>query len=98
MALREHFTHSVFNPDGKWRELKEVIRMPFGRERRNKLLVFLENGYMFLVNCKHNIQIKNDPDLKRLIKQNKIRLCNMLDSRRCSKQFIRINKELSNEQ
>lgn len=53
-----------------------LISTPFGKERRKIIMDFLNNNFGGMsVNSKHHLQVKKDPDLKRLIKKGKIALC-----------------------
>ena len=48
--------------------------MSFGKERRAHILKsfdLTENAALY-VNCRHRPQLKNDPDLRKLIKQKKL--------------------------
>lgn len=93
MAMREEFNCSYGVPDSGHGDFQEAMIMSYGKERRAKILESLSKGFMFLVNCKHRPQMKRDPDLKRLVKQKKIKLCNVGNggpySRKCIKQFIK---------
>lgn len=94
MAMREEFNVGYGEPDNGMSEFQEAMMMPYGKERRAKVLESLsKKKFMFLVNCKYRPQMKEDTDLKRLIKQKKVKLCNVGNggaySRRCIKQFIR---------
>lgn len=53
----------------------QLISTSFGSKRREMIMNFLsdkENGWM--INRSNTPQFKNDPDLKKLVKQGKIRL------------------------
>ena len=50
-----------------------VISNPYGAQRRKNMLRVLASEDM-PVNCKYCIQVKNDPDLKRLIKEGLVKI------------------------
>lgn len=79
----------------KFKLLKEVIHdMDYGSKRRKLILELLSTGIEFQVNGMHCIQIKNDPDIKKLIKSGKIEMFNTPSynwgSSKCKHTYIRI--------
>lgn len=54
-----------------WR--MHVVSNPYGAQRRENMLRVLTSEDM-PVNCKYCVQVKNDPDLKRLIKDGKVKI------------------------
>lgn len=94
MALREEYSANYDRAaDEGVIEFQEAMGMSYGKDRRKKILESLEKGFMFMVNCKHRPQMKDDADLRRLVKQGKVKLCNYVDSRKCTKQFIKLSEE-----
>lgn len=66
----------VLKPEYKF--LKDAIfEMPYGGKRRKVILDMLRDGVEFKVNGMHDIQTKNDPDIKRLLKDCKIEMFNV---------------------
>lgn len=64
------------NRIGGW---KDIV---YGKDRRNKILALMKEGMQITVNRSHCIPLNKDPDLLRLLKQNKIvrtryQLCNV---------------------
>ncbi len=64
------------NPTQLLRKYWQLREMSYGKERRALILEVLKSGFSFAVNRKYCLQTKKDPDLKRLIKQGKIKLVN----------------------
>lgn len=50
-----------------------VVSNPYGAQRKQNMLRVLATHDM-PVNCKYCVQVKNDPDLKRLIKDGKVKI------------------------
>lgn len=56
-----------------------VVEQPYGRTRRDNIMELIDLGiqlgimYKLPINCKNFPQLKNDPDLKKLIKQGKLK-------------------------
>ena len=56
-------------------QLSSLEKLPFGKERRRYIMDAFEsnaNSY-FAVNCEFRPQLKADPDLRKLIKQGKLK-------------------------
>lgn len=51
-----------------------IYNMSYGKERRQVILSTLSSGLYLRVNGMHQIQVKDDPDLKYLIKKKKVEL------------------------
>lgn len=60
------------------KKLRDIQNMPFGKERRTQLLLWLQTqteerswhiAYGFMVNRKHQLIVNKDPDLQYLIKK-----------------------------
>ena len=60
------------------KKLRDIQNMPFGKERRTQLLLWLQTqtkemswhiAYGFIVNRKHQLIVNKDPDLQYLIKK-----------------------------
>lgn len=61
-----------------YKSFREIQNMPFGKERRTQLLLWTQTQtkemswhipYGFIVNRKHQLIVKRDPDLQYLIKK-----------------------------
>lgn len=53
----------------------QLISTPFGKVRRKMILDFMsDKNDGWLINKSNNPQFKKDPDLKRLVKQGKLKL------------------------
>lgn len=56
-----------------------VVDQPYGKERRANIMELIEFGIQqgitnkLPINCKNAPQLKNDPDLKKLMKQGKLK-------------------------
>lgn len=60
------------------KRFREIQNMPFGKERRTQLLLWIQTqteemswhiAYGFIVNRKHQLIVSRDPDLQYLIKK-----------------------------
>ena len=60
------------------KKFREIQNMPFGKERRGQLLLWLQTqteemswhiAYGFIVNSRHQLIVNRDPDLQYLIKK-----------------------------
>lgn len=73
LLLRWHqsIRHRGSSPSFIVKLLAHLSDMPYGKDRRKLIKeYFLENPtYEAMVDCEHCQQVKNDPDLKKLIKQ-----------------------------
>lgn len=59
-------------------EFNNTVRFAsYGSARRTKLMELLERGLEFPVNCKHCPSLNKDPDLQKLLKEDKIELFNV---------------------
>lgn len=56
-------------------EILYVMSMPYGKIRRTRLLSYITTceSKCLYVNCKYQLQIKQDPDLRYLIKKGKLK-------------------------
>lgn len=54
----------------------KIRDMPFGSERRRAIIELLKTGYLIPVNGIGQIQLKCDPDLRKLLKDGKIEMYN----------------------
>lgn len=70
------------------KSFREIQNMPFGKERRTQLLLWLQTqtkemcwhiSYGFIVNRKHQLIIKKDADLQYLIKKGVLIQINQID-------------------
>lgn len=66
----------VMKPEYKYIK-NAIFEMPYGAKRRKIILDMLREGVEFKVNGMHDIQTKNDPDIKRLLKCKKIEMFNV---------------------
>lgn len=67
------------NPTPLLKKYWQIRDMPYGKERRALILEVLKEGFSFSVNRKRCLQTKRDPDLKRLLKKDKIKMVNSPD-------------------
>lgn len=80
----------------EYKELRDIIRNDsYGGKRRQKIYEFLKNGLEIQVNGLHCVQTKNDPDILRLLKEDKIEMFTEVVSffaqrTRCKHTFLRI--------
>lgn len=59
----------------EYEEMRHLIyNTPYGGFRRGQILGLLKRGVEISVNGMHEVQTKNDPDLKRLLKEGKIEM------------------------
>lgn len=74
----------------------EVRKMSYGMKRRALLMKLFKAGVEFYVNCNHCIQLKDDKDLQKLIKQGKIEMVNEVITRyntfSIKHSFVRLKK------
>ena len=85
------------------KKFREIQNMPFGKERRAQLLMWLQTqteetswhiAYGFIVNRKHQLIIKKDADLQYLIKKgvliqiNKLSTLSLGNMRRTSYNYL----------
>lgn len=76
--------------------------MPYGSERRKMILAHLErikddDHYYMTINRKYCPILKRDKDLQRLLKQGKVRMIKVRESKKTTYSALVINKEPSNE-
>lgn len=71
VASERHYNDGICKADMIKRSMdQEVLRkMNYGAERRSKLIGVLLRKDGILVNHKHGIQLKYDPDLQKMLKQ-----------------------------
>lgn len=73
--------------------------MPYGKERREAILAHLrairnESHDYIVINKKYCLILKKDPDLKRLIKQGKLKMDKItFGGNRCTYSVLRLNDE-----
>ena len=69
------------------KRFREMQNMPFGKERRGQLLLWLQTQtdkiywhtpYGFIVNSRHQLIVNRDPDLQYLIKKGILKYRNLL--------------------
>lgn len=81
----------------KSKRFREVEVMPFGKERRTQLLLWLQTQteemnwhtpYGFMVNRKHQLIVKKDKDLQYLIKKGILIQINKLSTSRTSYNYL----------
>lgn len=80
----------------EYKELRDVVHNDsYGGMRRKKIYEYLKKGLEIQVNGLHCIQTKNDPDILRLLKEDKIEMFNVPISfygnkLKCKHTFLRI--------
>lgn len=86
MALRRQKTYNPYTSSSSKYQGNVVIKeqysilrvlvheVSYGGFRRKKILELLKSGIEYPVNGEHGIQVKKDPDLKRLLKEDKIEM------------------------
>jgi hypothetical protein len=79
------------------KRFREIQNMPFGKERRTQLLLWLQTQteemswhipYGFIVNRKHQLIVNRDPDLQHLIKKGILIQINKLWTSRTSYNYL----------
>ncbi|QEG08934.1 hypothetical protein [Aeromonas phage 4L372XY] len=85
------------------KSFREIQNMPFGKERRTQLLLWIQTQteemswyvpYGFIVNRKHQLIVNRDPDLQYLIKKgvlvqiNKLWTLSLGNTRRTSYNYL----------
>ncbi|WOL22704.1 hypothetical protein [Escherichia phage vB_EcoM_JNE01] len=71
--------------------LREVLlNESYGSNRRNKILDLLRSGIEIAVNRKYSVQTKDDPDIKKLIKDGKIEMFNVATGPKSKCTYLRI--------
>lgn len=79
------------------KRFREIQNMPFGKERRAQLLLWLQTqteemcwhiSYGFIVNRKHQLIVSRDPDLQYLIKKGTLIQINKLSTSRTSYNYL----------
>ena len=88
---RGTFIHNSCN------KFREIQNMPFGKERRTQLLLWLQTqteemswhiAYGFMVNRKHQLIVNRDPDLQYLIKKGVLIQINKLSTSNTSYNYL----------
>lgn len=79
------------------KSFREIQNIPFGKERRTQLLLWLQTQtkemswhipYGFIVNRKHQLIVNRDPDLQYLIKKGVLIQINKLSTSRTSYNYL----------
>lgn len=79
------------------KKFREIEVMPFGKERRTQLLLWLQTQtkeiswhipYGFIVNKRHQLIVNKDPDLQYLIKKGVLVQINKLSTSRTSYNYL----------
>ena len=79
------------------KKFREIQNMPFGKERREQLLLWLQTqteemswhiAYGFMVNRKHQLIVSRDPDLHYLIKKGILIQINKLSTSNTSYNYL----------
>lgn len=78
-------------PSASLEQYWEIRKLPFGSARRQAIVQLLETGYLIPVNGMGLIQLKNDPDLQKLLKEEKIEMYNERSSGHFKRTIVRYN-------
>ena len=79
----------IFLPNTSLKQFWEIRKLPFGSARRQAILRLLETGFLIPVNGMGCLQMKTDPDLRKLLKEDKIELYNERSSTKFKRTIIR---------
>lgn len=86
---------TIFDGLGRYRYFNFTL-MPYGSARRRMIEQYLlsaepEKAYL-PINKKYCLILKTDPDLKRMIKQGKLRMEKRWNSKKCTYSVLVLNK------
>lgn len=86
MALRNERDKGEYIGGSDLRQYcSDVMKMPYGSERRKKLLELFEEGFELYLRSSNF-----DPDIKTLLKKDKVELFNKINSSKTKQTWVRI--------